>query len=131
MDSHSFPHYSQRVEGLACYTCALVLEEARRAGPGLERPRAGGRRDLRAPHPTPQGPHARPAAGGPRSPPAPGPDQVVAGRGLAVFRGVAALAGRGVVWLKYSTRPHSEVRPAGPTGMSDMSERKRGASQGF
>ena len=34
------------------------LGEARRAGPGLERPRARGRRDLRAPHPTPQAPHA-------------------------------------------------------------------------
>ena len=33
--------------------------EARRAGPGLERPRVGGRRDLRAPHPTAQGPHTR------------------------------------------------------------------------
>ena len=75
--------------------------------------------------------HARPATGGPRSPLAPGPDQAVAGRGLVVFRGLAASAGRGVMWLKYSMRPRGEVRPAGPTGMSDMSERKGGAAQGF
>ena len=33
----------------------------RQAGEGLERPRVGGRRDLRAPHPTPQPSHACPA----------------------------------------------------------------------
>ncbi|CAI9150749.1 unnamed protein product [Rangifer tarandus platyrhynchus] len=32
----------------------------RRQGAGLERPRAGGRRDLRAPHPNPKPRHARP-----------------------------------------------------------------------
>ena len=59
------------------------------------------------------------------------PGQAFAGRGVAVFGGMAALAGgvwSRVVRLKYSAHPHGEVRPAGPTGRS---ERKGGTAQGF
>ena len=67
--------------------------EVRRAGPGLERPRAGGRRDLRAPHPIPTPPpgpartHARTHARTPGRWGPPGPGQAVAGWGVAVFGG--------------------------------------------
>ena len=101
------------------------------AGPGEAR--GGGRQDLRAPQPTPQAPCARTPGmplGVPEALRAAEPGQAFAGRGVAVFGGVAALAGRvwsRVVRLKYSACPHGEVRPAGPTGRS---ERKGGAAQG-
>ena len=101
------------------------------AGPGEAW--RGGRRDLRAPQPTPQAPHACTPGmplGVPEALRAAEPGQAFAGRGVAVFGGVAALAGgvwSRVVRLKYSARPHGEVRPAGPTGRS---ERKGGTAQG-
>ena len=101
------------------------------AGPGEAR--GGGRQDLHAPQPTPQAPCARTPGmplGVPEALRAADPGQSFAGRGVAVFGGVAALAGG--VWsrvlrLKYSAHPHGEVRPAGPTGRS---ERKGGTAQG-
>jgi len=102
------------------------------AGPGEAR--GGGRQDLRAPQPTPQAPCARTPGmplGVPEALRAAEPGQAFAGRGVAVFGGVAPLAGgvwSRVVRLKYSARPHGEVRPAGPTGRS---EGKGGTAQGF
>ena len=102
------------------------------AGPGEAW--GGGRQDFPAPQPTPQAPCARTPGmplGVPEALRAAEPGQAFAGRGVAVFGGMAALAGgvwSRVVRLKYSARPHGEVRPAGPTGRS---ERKGGTAQGF
>ena len=84
--------------------------------------------------PPPQAPCARTPGmplGVPEALRAAEPGQAFAGRGVAVFGGMAALAGgvwSRVVRLKYSAHPHGEVRPAGPTGRS---ERKGGTAQGF
>nr|CAI9712580.1 unnamed protein product [Rangifer tarandus platyrhynchus] len=75
----------------------------RRQGAGLERPRAGGRRDLRAPHPNPKpSMHARPAARGPGITPGPRAEpgllaRVACVRGRGGF-GRAAGPGRRAPW---------------------------------
>ena len=75
---------------------------ARRAWQGMERPGVGGRRDLRAPQPTPtpQAPYARTPGlplGVREALRAAGPSQAFAGRGVAVLVRLAASAGWSLV----------------------------------
>ena len=143
------PQEAQRPEGRGGRAAVgLKARHLRPRGPGqrtgwrearlAERSRAWRGPGWRAPRPPrpsahPPGPmrtHAWHAAGVPEALRAAEPGQAFAGRGVAVFGGVAALAGgvwSRVVRLKYSARPHGEVRPAGPTGRS---ERKGGTAQG-
>ncbi|CAI9149817.1 unnamed protein product [Rangifer tarandus platyrhynchus] len=96
-----------------------------RQGAGLERPRAGGRRDLRAPHPNPKPRHARPTG---RS----------ASRKHSGPPGRARFAGQGY-WCAGtgSLRPGCRPWPARPVercgrlARHGTSERKGAAAQGF
>ncbi|CAI9155686.1 unnamed protein product [Rangifer tarandus platyrhynchus] len=82
----------------------------RRQGAGLERPRPGGRRDLRAPHPNPKPRHAHPTGrSGSRNTldPRAGPGflaRVAGVRGRGGFGRAVAGAPRGKLWPAGSTR---------------------------
>ena len=107
--------------------------EVRRAGPGLERPRAGGRRDLRAPHPIPTPPpgparthartHARPLG-------APGarPGGCWLGGGGVRGRGGVGRPESGRGWCGSSTARAPVERcgwPARPAGQSEREAQRR------
>ncbi|CAI9150755.1 unnamed protein product [Rangifer tarandus platyrhynchus] len=97
----------------------------RRQWAGLERPRAGGRRDLRAPHPNPKPRHARPTGrSGSRKHSGPPGRARFAGQGYWC-------AGTGRLRPGCRPWPARPVERCGRLARHGTSERKGAAAQGF